>query len=62
MLLGRTLNRLAFYYNGYALRGGDEWMDAATANTKAGECVDEATKTFEAVSTYIEGENRQNIW
>ena len=48
-LLGLTKNRLAFYYSGYQLRGGDAWLSADEAKQKAEVAVDEAIELFKQV-------------
>ena len=45
----RALNRLSFYYSGYSLRGGDEYLSAESAKTKALEVIEEAIAMFKEV-------------
>ncbi len=59
-MLGITKNRLSFYYSGYQLRGGDDWMSASDANQKAVESVDEAIELFKEVWTNF-CENLRNL-
>ena len=53
MKLSRTLNRLSFYYTGYSLRGGDNYLTAAEAKEKALSSIESAIKMFEEVSTSV---------
>lgn len=53
ILKGRALNRLAFHYSGYALRGGDSWCRAADSQVKAQENIDKAIKIFEDVGSWL---------
>ncbi|CAD5125807.1 DgyrCDS14011 [Dimorphilus gyrociliatus] len=45
-ILGRCLNRVSFYYSGYALRGGDEHFSSTTATALAKERVEKAIGIF----------------
>ncbi|ELU16710.1 hypothetical protein CAPTEDRAFT_199173, partial [Capitella teleta] len=49
VLKGRALNRLAFYYCGYHMRGGDEWCGSEESKTKSQEIIAKAIETFEAL-------------
>ena len=50
MKLARTLNRLSFYYSGYALRGGDDYMGAVAAKEKALTAIETAIEKLKEVS------------
>ena len=51
--LGKVYNRLSFYYSGYGLRGGDDFISATEASEKSIAVVDQALKLFEEVSYII---------
>ena len=53
--LGLCLNRLAFYYAGIQMRGGDGELSAASASQKAIESCDEAIRVFAEVRNEREG-------
>lgn len=53
MKLGMSLNRMAFYYSGYCLRGGDDWLPAPDAKAKGIETVDESINIFKEVYQYF---------
>ena len=48
--LARTLNRLSFYYSGYASRGGDDYLGKAAATEKALTAIETAIETLKEVS------------
>ena len=47
--LGRIKNRLAFFYNGYQLRGGDKYYSKARAHQLARQATEEAITIFKEV-------------
>ena len=56
MKLARTLNRLSFYFSGYASRGGDDYLGAVAAKEKALTTIETAIETLKEVSIEYEYE------
>ena len=52
-MLGLTKNRLSFYYSGYSLRGGNEWLSSGEAKEKSVTAVDEAIEIFKEVIFFM---------
>ncbi|KAK2172234.1 hypothetical protein NP493_979g00007 [Ridgeia piscesae] len=48
--LARTLNRLSFYYSGYASRGGDDYLGKAAATEKALTAIETAIETLKELN------------
>ena len=46
------LNRLAFYYSSYSVRGGDAWLDSEAAREKGITAVEQAIVIFTEVHGY----------